>query len=82
MPLSSALVKKVCFVEGVLLIRPSPCPLPARGEGVFRCGGCAPTPPEKVSQTLFRQPGLRSFPEPSCVSCFNPSAEKFPCLHQ
>ena len=38
-----------------MLIRPSPCPLPAPGEGVFRCGGCAPTPPEKVSQTLFRQ---------------------------
>ncbi len=28
------LVKKFCFGEGVLLIRPSPCPLPARGEGV------------------------------------------------
>ena len=49
------LVKKGCFGEGVLWIRPSPCPLPARGEGVFRCGGFAPTPPEKVSKTLFRQ---------------------------
>ena len=37
------LVKKVCFGEGVLWIRPSPCPLPARGEGVFRCGDAAPT---------------------------------------
>ncbi len=36
------LVKKDCFEEGVLRSRPSPCPLPARGEGVFRCGGFAP----------------------------------------
>ena len=27
--------QKVCFGEGVLWIRPSPCPLPARGEGVW-----------------------------------------------
>ncbi len=40
-----ALFKKSVFGEGVLLIRPSPCPLPARGEGVLMCGGCAPTPP-------------------------------------
>ena len=39
------LVKKGCFGEGVLWIRPSPCPLPTRGEGVL---GVVASPPHPL----------------------------------
>ena len=44
-PGAGELVKKDCFEEGVLWIRPSPCPLPARGEGVLSVWGLRPHTP-------------------------------------
>ena len=52
-------LRPVCQPEGICLknhaVSP-PAPSPHAGRGFFGVGAPPPHPPEKVSQTLFRQP--------------------------